>query len=290
MSFYCALMNTEWDKLAYPRLCGLLAENPSRLGQAMHNAGFKSLELPFVYIAFPTKNPEIAFKSMREMGLRGFSITIPYKETCLSLVDELDSKAEKIAAINTAINYGSKIVGYNTDYLGIISALKEENISDLQGKTVLNVGAGGAANAGIFAFQQLGAERIIVSNRNPERAKKLAKHFGVESCPFAGISSLKDTKIDIIVNSTPIGSHLQPQSIHLENMLSPLLTKDILVFDMATRETNLIQIAKKKGCKTILGTRMLIHQAVEQFNLFTEQQIESLVLEQALQAELNKKS
>ncbi len=282
-------MKTEWDKLAYPRLCGLLAENPSRLGQAMHNAGFKSLELPFVYVAFPTKNPETAFKSMKDMGLRGFSITIPYKETCLSLVDELDSNAQKIAAINTAINDGSKIVGYNTDYLGIIEAFKEQNISTLQGKTVLIIGAGGAANAGIFAFQLLRAERIIVSNRNPERAKNLAKQFGIESCTFEGISSLKGSKIDIVVNSTPIGSHLQPLSIHLENMLSPLLSKDILVFDMATRETNLIQIAKKKGCQTILGTRMLIYQAVEQFHLFTEQQIASSVLEQALQTELNKK-
>lgn len=283
-------METDWNKLAYPRLCGLLAENPSRLGQAMHNAGFKSLELPFVYVAFPTKNPETAFKAMRELGLRGFSITIPYKETCLNLVDELDENARKIAAINTAINYGSKIVGYNTDYLGIINAFKEQNISDLKGKTVLNIGSGGAASAGIFAFQQLGAERIIVSNRSPERAKKLAKQFGVESCTFEGISALKDAKIDIIVNSTPIGSHLQPQSIHLENMLSPLLSKDILVFDMATRETNLIQIAKKKGCKTVPGLSMLVHQAVEQFYLFTEKRIGSLILKEALQIELNKAS
>lgn len=276
-------IETQWDKLSDPRLCGLLAKTPTNLSMKMHNAGFKELNLNFTYSSFPTQNLETAFKAMRDLGFRGYSITIPFKEKSLNFVDEVSPEAKDISAINTAINYGSKIIGYNTDYLGILSAFTEHGLSSLEGKTVLHLGAGGAANAAFFCYKKLNAKRVIISNRTKQKAEDSAKKFSFETFDFDKLPSLNGTKIDLIVNSTPIGSNLEPNSQKLLNDISSLIFPDSFVFDMITKETDLLKFAKTKNAKTIPGLSMLAYQAVEQFLLFTEKNIEIEILKKALE-------
>ena len=118
-------METFWDLLSYPRLCGLLARKPTRLGQAMHNAGFAELGLPFAYVAFDTEDTAHALDTMRRLGFRGFSLTIPHKETALPLLDECSREASVIGAVNTVVNSGKSLFGENTDWIGVRDSLLE---------------------------------------------------------------------------------------------------------------------------------------------------------------------
>lgn len=261
---------TNWSDLCYPRVCGLLSENPSRLGQAMHNAGYRALDLSFSYHAFKTRDTSLAMLALRELGFRGLSLTIPHKEPAVELVDELSKEALSIGAINTAVNYGGRVVGYNTDLSGITEALKEAGFKG-EGKTALVYGAGGAARAALFALSQLGLEEVFLSNRTEERAKKLAADFAASFAPLEKLSSLAGS-IDLIINATPAGVPFD---------LSGLSSKH-LVFDMVTHQTELLRAAKEKGAKTVPGLRMLLYQALEQFRLFTENEPPRSVMEQAL--------
>ena len=112
-----------------PQVCGLLAKSPTRLSLAMHSAGFAALKLQFIYLNFDTENTREAFAEMRAKGYRGYSLTFRHKEVGFNLVDELDVDAKKIGAINTVINAGDKLIGYNTDCFGIEEALREAGVS-----------------------------------------------------------------------------------------------------------------------------------------------------------------
>ncbi|MFN8391891.1 MAG: shikimate dehydrogenase [Bdellovibrionota bacterium] len=284
-------ITTDWDQLSYPRLCGLIAERPTKLSQAMHNAGFQAAQLPFVYAAFDISKTGVAIQAMRDLKIRGFSVTIPHKETALQLVDVLHPDARAIGAINTVVNSGTKLYGLNTDWIGIRDALAEQGC-DVRNKHVVVFGAGGAARAAIFAMQRLGAARILICNRSVNRAQELASAFGTETCSLDELSRNLQADVSLIINCTPLGSALNAG----ENPLVPLV--QLLqcgpggaglpaVFDMVTRPTPLTTEAQKRGCNVIFGARMLLHQAFEQFRLFTEKEPPKEAMELALQRELS---
>ena len=262
-------VQTNWDKLSFPRLCGLLAGNPSSLSQAMHNAGFKALGIDFIYSAFSTVDTEHALKSCRELGFRGLSLTIPHKEAAMHLVDKLSDEAKKIGSINTVINDGEYLHGINTDYFGIIQALKEVNFTSTQ---ALVIGAGGASRGALYALQQMGVEKIKICNRSADRAIKLAKEFQVEYLELESISKWITSNSCLVVNSTPATELFDLESISSKHT----------VFDMITSETQLIRKAKENGAQVVPGIRMLLHQALMQFELFTEQTAPKDVMEKAL--------
>ena len=267
-------MKTDWSKLCFPRLCGLLAGNPSRLSQALHNAGFKALNLDFTYSAFPTTDTEQGLKSCRELGFRGLSLTIPHKEAALNLVDTLSLESKKIGSINTVINDGEHLHGFNTDHFGITEALKEVNFL---GKEALIIGAGGASRGALFALQSLGVSNIKICNRTAERAQKLAQEFTsdqlkVDHIDFNSVNEFITKSNLLILNSTPAGDIIDFAKLNSTQT----------VFDMVTSETALIKAAKEKGAIVVPGIRMLLHQALKQFELFTEQKAPKLEMENAL--------
>jgi shikimate dehydrogenase len=278
-------MKTDWDKLAFPRLCGLLGVNPSRLSQAMHNAGFKSLGLDFSYHAFNTLETAQCLQAVREMGFRGLSLTIPHKEIAFSLVDELSEDSKKIGAINTLINTGTELVGYNSDWCGIQSALDEVQFSSKNCSAVV-LGAGGAAKAGVYALKDLGVSTIYIANRTEKRASAIADEFGIELLAIDGVEKKLESEVQLIVNATPLG--LKGEGIEDYPFSKDVLSADHTVFDMVTKETALVKAANAKGASVVLGIRMLLHQAVKQFELFTEQKAPLEDLEAALLAEYSK--
>ncbi len=280
------VLTTAWDLLAYPRLCGLIAKRPSRLSQAMHNAGFQNLGLPFCYVSFDITNTAAAFQALRDLGIRGLSLTIPHKETGLHLVDELGTEAKRIGAVNTIINSGKKLYGFNTDWIGICTALAEAKCH-VPKSTVIISGAGGAARAAVFALKHLGAGRIIVCNRTESRAHELAADFGVESCAFSALRLDFAEGLGLVVNATPLGSSLAAGDDPLLQFLKTNAHLQPTVFDMVTRETPLLAYARKAGLNFIYGARMLLGQALEQFRLFTEQEPPKAAMDAALQAELH---
>lgn len=276
---------TNWKKLSYPRLCGLLAERPTRLSQAMHNAGFTAMQLPFFYIGFDLVDTAAAIRSMRELGLRGFSLTIPHKERAFSLVDEVSKEASVIGAINTIINTGSKLLGFNSDWIGIVEALKETKL-EFVSKQVLLLGAGGAARAAAFSLGKIKTGKIDICNRTLKRAEEIARQFNLNLIELNDLSKTNLQSYDLIINATPMGSHLVDKCELPINV--DYLNPDAVLFDMVTRETPLLKAASSRRIRTISGDRMLLFQAVEQFKLFTECEAPREAMEKALKAELAK--
>lgn len=277
-------MTAQDTLLAYPQVCGLLGVNPSRLSYAMHSAGFKALSLPFTYTAFDTRNTEAGLAAMRELGFRGFSLTIPHKEQALSLVDELSDEARDIRAINTVVNTGTVLQGFNTDWYGIVESLGEAGFA-AEGKKALVFGAGGASRAALYALKQLQFAAVLLTNRTKQRGRELAEAFDVEFLELEKVNNRVIEGVDLFINATPIGLPMAGKEQDYPFDLS-IFSQGHTVFDMVTRDTELIQTSRENGARTISGIRMLLYQALPQFELFTEQPAPKEVMEEALITEL----
>ena|ERR1700722_18833202 len=252
---------------AQTKICMVIGDPVAHsLSPQMHNAGYRAVNIDdqYVYVAskVDVKNIENFIKGVRAMNIRGISCTIPHKIAVMPYLDKIDKTAKKIGAVNTIINDNRKLIGYNTDWLGIITPL--EKITTIKNKTVALIGAGGAARAVAYAVTKKGA-KLIIFNRTIEKAVNLAKEFGGESGSLNVIAKIKNA--DIIINTTSVG---------LENKNNTVTPKEYLnekqiVFDIVygNEETKLITDAKEKGAKTIAGIEMLLYQGVEQFKLFT---------------------
>ena len=253
--------------LSYPRVCGLLGKNPSRLSQAMHNAAFSARGLPFIYAAFNTEDTAFGLQAMRTLGFRGLSLTIPHKEAAMTLVDECSVEATTIGAINTVVNNDGELLGSNTDYVGIREALREVGFAPDK-RPVLLFGAGGASRAALYALKELGIKNILLTNRTSDRASALASEFSVQQIAYEDLAKFDFSSLSLFINSSAIGSPSAPSNAEYPFALNSFGSGQF-VFDMVTRETLLLQAAKDNGATIVPGLRMLLHQAVPQFLAFT---------------------
>ena len=232
------------------------------LSPAMHNAAFSAKGLNAVYLAFETRDLEGCIKGIRAIGIQGMSVTIPHKSRVIPLLDDVDDLAKRIGAVNTIVNHGGRLVGYNTDAMGALKALEEK--VELSGKTCLIIGAGGAARAIGFILKESNV-KIIVANRSVERGQELA--FSL-NCPFIPLDEIENTTTELLINTTPVG--MAPQK-DLCPVPSKIFRKGMVVMDIIYNplETRLLTLAKTKECSTINGLGMFIHQGAEQFRLWT---------------------
>jgi len=138
------------------------------LSPVMHNAAFQKLGLNLVYVAFNVTRNELkeAVAGARSLGLRGLNVTMPHKKAVMRYLDETDSTAEAIGAVNTILNNQGKLVGYNTDGKGAMIALKKNGIYPEEKKMLL-LGAGGAAKAIAFQAAQE-VEELVILNRTSD--------------------------------------------------------------------------------------------------------------------------
>src|SRR6185437_4188373 len=112
------------------------------LGRSLHEAGYRALGLPFVYVPFEVLDLEGAMTGVRALGIRGLGVSHPYKQAVRAYLDGVDPIAERIGAVNTVVHDEGRLVGHNTDWLGAMRALEE--VRPLRGASVLLIGAGGA--------------------------------------------------------------------------------------------------------------------------------------------------
>jgi len=247
------------------------------LSPIMHNNAFKIRKINAVYLAFDVTNLKAAINGVRALGIKGLSVTIPHKETVIDYLDEIDEIAKRIGAVNTIINRDSKLFGTNTDWLGAVKAL-EEYVS-LKGKKVVIVGAGGSARAICIGLKDRGAT-IHIANRTVSKAKELAS---LCDGSFSGLKELDKVSqdFDILVNTTPIGMHPKDNEIVVD---PEILSNFKIVMDIvySPLETLLLKEARKRGCKTITGLKMLLYQAVAQFELWMNQLAPIKEMEKAL--------
>ncbi len=169
------------------------------LSPAMHNAACRHLGINAVYVAFPVTDLAQAVSGLRGLGIGGVSVTIPFKEEIIPLIDELDPQAARIGAVNTVVNRNGRLTGYNTDWLGAVAALTAK--ISLKGRHVLILGAGGASRAIAFGIIQAGG-RVSLTDVDQARAAALVKDLGGEAIP---LNTLGDCPATILVNATPVG-------------------------------------------------------------------------------------
>ncbi|MCX7912685.1 MAG: shikimate dehydrogenase, partial [Dehalococcoidales bacterium] len=161
------------------KVCALIGEPVEHSASPeMHNAAFRKLGLDYVYVAFRVKREDLprAVAGLRALNVKGFNVTIPHKVEVVSLLDKVDPLAEKIGAVNTVVNEDGRLTGYNTDAEGFLKALTAREVT-LEGKTVVILGAGGAARAIGYILAERGT-RLIILNRHPEKARELATIIG----------------------------------------------------------------------------------------------------------------
>lgn len=233
---------------------------------SIHNAGYKHLGIDdeFIYLRAEVKPEDLkmAIDGVRGLGIRGVSVTMPHKQTVMQYLDKIDKAAKRIGAVNTIVNNNGKLAGFNTDYIGAITALEEKVIS-LKGKKVAVIGAGGAARAIVYGLTEKGAI-VRIFNRSPNHAKVLAKEFG---CEYSVLDSLGQAlDMDIVINATSAGMNENKSPIN-----KAFLNKNQLVFDVvySPKKTRLIKDAKENGARVIYGYEMLLYQGMAQFELFT---------------------
>ncbi|WP_437800278.1 shikimate dehydrogenase [Sorangium sp. So ce693] len=246
----------------------------------MHLAGYRALGLDFTYIPFAVTDVEGATRGMRALGIRGLGVSMPYKQAVIPLLDELDPVAERIGAVNTIVNDDGRLRGHNTDWIGAVRALEE--VTQLRGARVLLLGAGGAARAVAFGLAERGA-RVTVANRDLEKARQLAAAVGGAAAPLDAAALARDHSV--LVNATSLGmAEVDPRSpVPEEALREGLLVMDIVYKPMITE---LVAAARRRGATAVHGGRMLLHQAAEQFRLYTGREPPLDAMDEALRAQL----
>ena len=235
------------------------------LSPLMHNTAFKHIDYNGVYLAFNVKDIASAIRGIKSLGIKGVSVTIPHKQTVMEHLDDIDEKAIKIGAVNTIINKEETLVGYNSDCLGAINALKEK--TSIQGKKVVIIGAGGAARAIGFGILAEGGDLIIL-NKFKDEGELLANDLRVNYYPITDFEKLD---CQILINATPLG---MTPNVETTPVKSESLHKDMIVMDIVYNplKTKLLKEAESKGCTTVDGVSMFIYQGAFQFELWTGQQ------------------
>lgn len=247
------------------------------LSPVMHNAAFRFHQLNAVYIPFEVKNlDEFVAKFIRpetrevELNFRGFSITIPHKETIIKHLDFIDETAQAIGAVNTVKIEDGKLYGFNTDADAFVEPLKN-SYGDLKNARVAILGNGGAARAAIYALKKEAAA-VTVFARDLGKAKILAGEFECELEELPTNKNFQFSIYDIVINATPLGTKDE-----LENE-TPLLASQIenvkLIYDLVYNpfETRFIKEARRAGVPTVGGLAMLVAQGAAQFKIWTNKE------------------
>ncbi len=249
------------------------------LSPAMHNAAFEHIGLDCCYVTFPVKPGFLkdAVRSVRALNLAGVNVTVPHKEKVIPFIDKVDNEAAFIGAVNTIVNRGEKLIGYNTDGRGFMMLLSEARIS-VKNKNVLIVGAGGASRAiGFYLAKR--ASALFIYDIDRKKAVKLVKELRKTSSKVfsaKGINSLD--KYDIIINATPLGLRKNdPVPVNVS-----LLKRGHVVCDLIYKKTKLLDMAAKKGCRTLDGLGMLLWQGAFAFELWTGKKPPIEVMRRAL--------
>lgn len=244
-------------------------------------AAFDYLGLDIRYEAWEAGPDQVqaVVAGLRLPARLGANVTIPYKETVVPFLDELDELAQQIGAVNTIVNRGGRLVGYNTDVSAFLRALGKDGNFDPVGKQATILGAGGAARAASFGLVRAGVRALTIVNRTLERAETLAARLKPLLSDVVAISwenaGLKEalSASDLVVNCTSVG--MKHSATEGESPLDvALIPKQALVYDVVYNpvETPLLRKAKQAGTRTLGGLAMLVYQGAAAFELWTERE------------------
>ena len=263
------------------------------LSPKMHKAAFEAAGFPnYNYIAIPIQTGRLmlAVDGLKGLNFRGANVTIPHKTSIMKFIDAVDSDAMIIGAVNTLVNDGGMITGYNTDVTGFLKSLAEAKFLPEDCNAVI-LGAGGAARAILWGLCKRRAGYITIGVRNPKKARVLADDF----CVYGNVEVLdwqtdefKEVleTADILINTTPLGMY--PNVDEMPPIDLKLLPEGALVYDIVYNpaKTKFLQEAEKLGYPTLNGLNMLLLQGEEAYRLFTGEMPDLEVMKKVVKDEL----
>lgn len=197
---------------------------------------------------------------LKKKAFNGVNVTIPYKQTVIPYLDELDDSAKKVGAVNTILNDNGILKGYNTDYFGFLLTLQLNDIS-VKGKKVLVLGNGGASKAVCAVLNDLQVGEII----------KVKKNTSTETITYEECYQ-KHCDAQIIINTSPVGMYplVNQSPIDLNSFFNLESVVDVIYNPLKTR---LLIEAEEKGCRIAGGLTMLVAQAIKAIEIFTNKKM-----------------
>ncbi len=253
------------------------------LSPVMQEAALKSIGLEGEYKEYPVKFGELDSWLKKEAPkLAGFNVTMPYKSQLWDKVRKIGrlgnpQQDDIIGALNTVVVEEGRLIGYNTDGEGFLAPLTDRHL-DLTGWRVILLGSGGAARAIAVALAlKTKISQLTIWNRDPNltRARHLMENVnrlrGANDFAHAtdDIQGLGIQEAKLLINATPVGMEGKGDFVFAAEKLPPELVVYDLVYE--PRKTELIQIAKRRGCPVITGDEMLAAQGAAAFELFVGQ-------------------
>lgn len=233
---------------------------------AMVEASYKANNLHFRYINCEV-NPdqlEVAVQGARAMNWKGFNCSIPHKVEVIKYLDGLGESASLIGAVNCAVNRDGKLIGENTDGKGFLKSFLE--LTPATGKTIVLLGAGGAARAIAVELALAGAKKFYVVNRSRARGEELAALLNEKTNSTAEFVEWNKTysiplDAEVVINSTSMGmaNTEGKQDIDFDSIHPGMLAADVIV---NPPQTYFLNEAGKRGATTLQGLGMVVNQAV----------------------------
>ena len=242
------------------------------LSPVLHGYWLKEYGVGGEMLRLPTQPDQFSaeIERVRGLGFAGVNVTVPHKEAAFELAQTRDRAAEICGAVNLLVFGKDGIQGRNTDHVGLHQSLKE-NLGELAGKTVVLLGAGGAARGALLALDELGAAQIHILNRHHARADSLAHALALNLTakllpgPLESWTALAPLA-SLLLNTTSAGmTGTPPLALDLAGLPQGAAVCDIVYNPL---ETQLLKDASARGLKVIDGLGMLMHQAVPSFEAF----------------------
>lgn len=256
-------------------VCMSLAARPSNFGTRFHNYLYNALDLDYLYKAFTTQDLNGAITGVRALGIRGCAISMPFKEECIPMLDELDASAKAINSVNTIVNTDGYLKAYNTDYIAIATLLKQYKVPSTL--TFALRGSGGMAKAVACALKDAGFTQGYIIAKNEKTGPELANLYG-----FEWRTELDDIKPDLLINATPIGMAAGADADKLSFSEQQIRDAQVIFEVVALpAETPLLKFARSQNKTVITGSEVFAIQAVEQFVLYTGVRPDDALFQQA---------
>ena len=247
-----------------------LSRSPAMFSAIMARVGIKGAYVPFTVA--PGQIGQ-ALNSLRILNIAGANITVPYKEAVIPYMDVLSEGANIIGAVNTVVRNGETLKGYNTNAIGIMDALNDAGF-EVEGKSALVFGTGGAAKAVAFILNWLRTGAILITGRSHEKAKQIVDRFGGEAIPLEDLPG-RPMPVQILVNATSVSS--PDESREMDELVKGLEIPECeLVLDLNyDRRQNFWQdMAVRQGIRFMDGLSPLAYQARRTFALWTGVQVQ----------------
>ena len=244
------------------RMCMTLASRPSNFSTRFHNYLYAHLHLNYFYKSFSTNNLEHAVAGIRALAIRGCAISMPFKEDVMAYLDHIAPSAARIAAVNTIVNDGGVLTGFNTDYIAV-QRLFDDQAIPLEAPIAV-FGSGGMSKAIASALDDGGYRQVTIVARNAETGQRLSAKHGYRWQP----QWLQGEAFEVLVNATPVG--MVPNADQCPCPEALIRQAQTIIDSVANpTQTQLIQTATRLGKTMVNGLEITKIQSIEQFKLYT---------------------